>query len=100
MNRDVGIKAVRAINTNESVLLAIFGEKEYRAILQALNVKYINTSLPNPAALVPVVAGHPSQAAPSGSNTGQTRAPASSAQPPSKRRRVEDNVRVIDLTSE
>ncbi|KAG9036120.1 hypothetical protein FS837_001739 [Tulasnella sp. UAMH 9824] len=99
-NQAVGIKAVRAINTDESVLLAIFGEKEYRAILRALNVKYINTPLPNPATLGPVAAGHPSQAAPSGSNAGSSRAPAASAQPPSKRRRVEDNVRVIDLTGD
>ncbi|KAG9028082.1 hypothetical protein FS837_003996 [Tulasnella sp. UAMH 9824] len=99
-NQVVGISAIRTINTNESVLLAIFGEEDYRAILRALNLKYINTPLPNPAALGPAAAGHPSQAAPSGSNAGPSRASAASAQPPNKRRRVEDNVQVIDLTSD
>ncbi|KAG8899783.1 hypothetical protein FRC01_010367 [Tulasnella sp. 417] len=99
-NQAIGISAARAINTNESVLFAIFGERDYRAVLRALNVAYINTPLPNPAALGPAVAGRPSQATASGSNPGPSGAPATSAQPPTKRRRVEDDVQIIDLTSD
>ncbi|KAG8940300.1 hypothetical protein FRC04_005433 [Tulasnella sp. 424] len=101
-NQAKGISAVRAISTNESVLLAIFGDREYRTVLRALNVAYINTPLPSSFAPVPTpapVVNPPTQATTSSSTTRSSAAAAPLAHPPPKRRRVEDNVQVIDLTS-
>ncbi|KAG8986108.1 hypothetical protein FRB90_004214, partial [Tulasnella sp. 427] len=44
-NQSVALSNIRAISTNESVLLEVFGERNYRAILGALDEPYINHAL-------------------------------------------------------
>ncbi|KAG9011066.1 hypothetical protein FRB90_007521 [Tulasnella sp. 427] len=44
-NQAIALSAIRAISTDESVLLEVFGERNYRAILGALDEPYINHPL-------------------------------------------------------
>ncbi|KAG8921757.1 hypothetical protein FRC01_014909 [Tulasnella sp. 417] len=93
-NQAAGVAAVRAISADEGVLLSILGEEIYKTVVQMLDVPYINTE-------IGIMAGTsaPTNQTPAGlEGAGRPRGN-SSVQPPPKRRRVDENIPVIDLTT-
>ncbi|KAG9036121.1 hypothetical protein FS837_001740 [Tulasnella sp. UAMH 9824] len=96
-SRAAGLAALRAISADESVPLSIFGEEVYKMVIQMLEVPYINANIGIAA---------PGDGTPGPSNPTQVvsegdsrRRGNLSVQPPRKRRRVDENVQIIDITA-
>ncbi|KAG9011067.1 hypothetical protein FRB90_007522 [Tulasnella sp. 427] len=93
-NQAIALSAIRGISTDESVLLDVFGETNYRAILSALDEPNINHSLPHQPSVSSSSVGNEggvgSAANPSSGNVPRAEL-SSPTQPPTKRRRVEDS---------
>ncbi|KIO28615.1 hypothetical protein M407DRAFT_22201 [Tulasnella calospora MUT 4182] len=97
-NQALGLAAVRASSPDESILLSVLGEETYKTVIQMPEVPYSNGDIGFAAAGTGTSGpSNPTQVVSEGAS--RPRGNSSAVQPPPKRRRVDENIPIIDLTT-